>query len=214
VAVWFFVLGSSFSSMIDTWADISTSLGLFSKCEADLHPHVPEEKAHLFHAADGCGTEWEYLNLLHALVIAIKPAHVIETGTAGGLGTLALASALSANGEGTVVTVDIGECRPARELVKRYQLSSIVRFVCTDAYTHCVTTNDSYDFGFFDSEVNARHQECAVLVRREKISGLALFHDASPQRFAHGDNSAMVEWIQQRHHFMFPLSRGLAVVKV
>lgn len=200
--------------MIDTWTHITQTLGLCARPESDLHPHAPDERAGLFHAADGGGTEWEYLNLLFALVVAMKPAHIIETGTATGYGTLALAAALQANGMGRIVTVDTGECHPARDLVERFGLTPFVRFVQEEAFTHCATTDDTYDFGFFDSDVSCRHRECAVLMRRKRISGMAAFHDASPLRFAHGSNFEMIEWIERHPHFLLPLSRGFALLKI
>ena len=200
--------------MNKTWYEISSSLGLFKNIEANIHPHAPEERSELFHASDAGGTEWEYLNLLHALVLAMKPTLILETGTENGFGTLALASAVSENGVGAVVSVDVSECAQARVRVRDFGLSSFVRFVQAEAFAHCATTDDIYDFGFFDSDVGCRHRECSVLLRRKRISGLAAFHDASPLRFAYGSNFDMVEWVEGHQHILFPLSRGLALVKL
>lgn len=43
----------------------------------------------------------------YALVRALRPAHVVETGTDKGLGTCVLAAALLANGSGRLTTIDI-----------------------------------------------------------------------------------------------------------
>jgi predicted O-methyltransferase YrrM len=200
--------------MIDTWSTITATLGLCTRRESDVHPHAPEECAELFHAADGGGTEWEYLNLLFALVIACKPQCIIETGTANGFGTLALAAAAQANGIGRIITVDTGECQQAKGYVEQFRLTERVHFVRAEAFAHCATTEDAYDFGFFDSDVSCRHRECDVLIRRKKICGLATFHDASSLRFAHGSNFEMVQWIEARAHTFFPLSRGFALIKL
>src|SRR6266852_4575937 len=64
-------------------------------CEADVHPHVPAERAELFDAFNTGTTEFELLNWVHATVMLIKPEAVLETGAANGLGTIALASACS-----------------------------------------------------------------------------------------------------------------------
>ena len=42
----------------------------------------------------------------YALVRALKPAHVVETGTDKGLGTVVLAAALRRNNRGQVTTID------------------------------------------------------------------------------------------------------------
>lgn len=200
--------------MIKFWANITSSLGLCAINESTIHEHAPEESAELFHAADGGSTEWEYLNLLFSIVVARKPRRVIETGTASGFGTLALAAAVYANGVGSVVTVDTGECHRARSLVSQFGLTDVVQFVQRDALSHCATTLDCYDFGFFDSDVGVRHKECQMLIRRKKISGLAAFHDASPLRFVHGSNFEMVKWIEGFSGIILPLSRGMALINV
>src|SRR5262249_34901863 len=71
------------------------------------HPHVPEEKAHLFTALDNGSTEFEVLNLLHALVSTFKPEVALETGTYRGFGAIAMASAMAANGVGRLHTVEL-----------------------------------------------------------------------------------------------------------
>ncbi|MFM8856998.1 MAG: class I SAM-dependent methyltransferase, partial [Actinomycetota bacterium] len=43
----------------------------------------------------------------YALVRAMKPGHVVETGTDKGLGSLVIAAALLRNGRGSLTTIDI-----------------------------------------------------------------------------------------------------------
>jgi predicted O-methyltransferase YrrM len=84
--------------MTQLWNQIAQDLGLAEGRESSLHPHVAEERSELFRAADGGSTEYEYLNLIHGLVLATKPTLVLETGTFRGYGTLALGSAIHRNG--------------------------------------------------------------------------------------------------------------------
>ena len=68
--------------------------------EAEAHPHSPEERSELFLAHNTGSTEIETLNWLHATVCLTKPATILETGSADGLGAIALASACRDNGFG------------------------------------------------------------------------------------------------------------------
>ncbi|WP_216373074.1 class I SAM-dependent methyltransferase [Streptomyces tailanensis] len=46
----------------------------------------------------------------YALVRALRPAHIVETGTDKGLGTCVLAAAVRRNGAGRVTTIDVNPC--------------------------------------------------------------------------------------------------------
>lgn len=212
--------------MIDLWARITNELNLAAYKETDIHPHVDDEHSDRFHSSDSGSTEWEYLNLLYALVVAIKPVNILETGTAMGYGTLALAAAVRANGFGNVTTVDTDSCTTAKELLQRFDLereapyvpdiprARTVHFVQQTGLEFCARVHNNIDFAFFDSDVSCRHHECATLIRRGKLKGIATFHDASPLRYSHGSNFEMVNWIESRGGILFPLSRGFAMLKV
>src|SRR5262245_42951775 len=84
---------------IPSWAEI--------RPEPAVHAHVPAEYADWFEAHNTGSTELEVLNWLYATIRVLKPATVLETGAADGLGTIALASACAANGFGVVHSVEI-----------------------------------------------------------------------------------------------------------
>lgn len=174
-----------------SWLAIEAELGLTAVQESAIHPHHPLEHAEWFHVRDASGcTEYEFLNLIHALVLATKPVVVLETGTFTGMGTLAIAHALSWNGFGQVTTVDIEPCAEARALIESLGLSHHVKFVQSDSLDFCSTYDGPpLDFVFVDSgpwrlkETNALYsrgclkEECCVLV-----------HDCSPLRDGMADS--------------------------
>lgn len=167
--------------------------------ELDCHPHVPEERAELFHTADGGSTEYEYLNLLHALVLATKPRLVLETGTFRGLGSLALASAIHWNGVGRLITVDASESSEAKDLLSKYSLSEYVEFVQSESVQFCAEwAGDQFDFLFFDSDVNVRARECDLLLIRKKIvpGAVAAFHDSSDLRHGASWSWEMIQYLR------------------
>jgi len=134
---------------------LMTQEGFRWQQQADPHYADEARSAEFFTSYDGGDTELEYLGLLHWLIRCLKPLHVIETGTANGLGTLAIASALECNGRGEVTTVDIGACESARELVLRSPCHERVTFVQGDALEFCAKCETQFDFGFFDSAIRA-----------------------------------------------------------
>jgi predicted O-methyltransferase YrrM len=202
--------------MTHLWNHIVQDLGLSERKESEVHPHAPEERAELFRAADGGSTEYEYLNLIHALVLAAKPLLVLETGTFRGYGTLALASALHSNGLGELITVDQGGCSEAKTLLQKYGMD-MVRFVQSDSVQFCAQwTGDPFNLVFHDSGMSVRHRENDILQRRGKLApqALAIFHDASPLRYGVDCSWELIQYLNQpRNGLAFNLSRGLRIVQ-
>lgn len=75
----------------------------------------------------GWAVEVEVGELLHAIVRAIKPRVIVETGTHKGFSALMMAKALQQNGSGHIHTVDM-EDHGTRELFSRFGLSSLATF--------------------------------------------------------------------------------------
>lgn len=167
------------------WHDIVQHLGLSAVSEQDIHDHDPRERAHLFHNRDASGsTEYEFLNLIHALVMAMKPERAIETGTFTGMGTLAIAHAMSWNGIGQLTTVDCDPCLEAKAQIDRYALTHLVNFIKSDALEFInAYAGEPFDMAFIDSG-DGRLVETNALVERGKLSdrALVILHDASPHR--------------------------------
>ncbi len=156
------------------------------RAETDVHGHVAEEQAALFLSNNAAGTEIEVLNWLHATVCLLKPRSILETGTAGGLGTIALASACRANGFGHVHTLELDPvaARNAMQRVRAAGLASYVTSFCVDSLEFLRTTGERFDFGFFDSICDIRADEYRICRERQLLNGPAIFHDTSPYRTA------------------------------
>jgi hypothetical protein len=152
--------------------------------ESRVHPHVPEEHADLFLAHNAGTTEIEVLNWLHATVCLLKPRHVLETGAADGIGTLALASACRANGFGMVHSIEIDpeRCRDGEARLRRYGVDRFARFYAEDSQSFLRGTDLTFDFGWFDSMCEFRVDEYEICRHRGILRGPAAFHDTSPRR--------------------------------
>jgi len=152
--------------------------------EHNVHPHIPAERANLFESYNAGTTELEVLNWLHATIMVLKPDHVLETGAADGLGTIALASACRNNGFGTVHSVELDAklCRSLESKVRWRGLSKYVQVHCQDSQTYLRETKTVFDIGFYDSMCEFRAQECEICLDRGILRTLAVFHDTAETR--------------------------------
>jgi hypothetical protein len=168
-----------------------------TETESRVHPHSPEERAELFLAHNAGSTEIEVLNWLHATVCLLKPARILETGAADGLGTLALARACRANGFGTVHSLEIDPtlCRRAEALLRRYGAAQYAQFHAEDSRDFLKRTDLSFDFAWFDSMCELRADEYTICRTRGILVGPAAFHDTSPLR-----TRTLTDWPDESHH--------------
>jgi predicted O-methyltransferase YrrM len=161
----------------------------FSK-ESEVHPHSKEERSELFLAYGAASTEIEVLNWLHATVCILKPENILETGTAGGIGTIALGQACKDNGFGMVHSLEISE-KAAEKAQRRVNLAGVSKHVTIyvkSSLDFLSETDLKFEFGFFDSLTELRPQEFAIcqergLWRYGRGSGpVAVFHDTAARR--------------------------------
>lgn len=152
--------------------------------ESRQAPHSPAERADLFLAHNAASTEIEVLNWLHATVCLLKPRHILETGAADGIGTLALASACRANGFGMVHSIEIDpeRCRAGAARLRRYGVGAYAQFYAEDSRAFLRRTDLRFDFAWFDSLCEIRADEYDVCRERGILDGPAAFHDTSPLR--------------------------------
>ncbi len=198
------------------------------KSEAEAHPHDPAERADQFLGFNTGSTEMEVLNWLYSTILLLKPRHIVETGAADGLGTIALASACKANGFGRVhsIEIDIEVCTRAKELLERAGLAEWVEYHCEDSQSFLRRTEVRFELGFFDSICEIRAQECAEAMERGVLHGPAIFHDTSPYRTktlkkdpgepAHSEYRQRLKEVADKYFggsfFETTLSRGVTVM--
>ena len=152
--------------------------------ESQAHPHTPIERADLFDVADGGSTEYEVLNWLHASIRLLKPNLILETGAYEGMGTVALAHACKLNGFGKVHSVEFlpEQCVRLQQVLEENHLLPWAEVHLFDSLQFLSETNLKFDIGFFDSLTEIRPDECEILLKRNALSKLAVFHDTSPYR--------------------------------
>jgi predicted O-methyltransferase YrrM len=198
------------------WNKIVDEQRLAAKLESDSHPHAPEEYAALFHCAGDGTTELEYLNLINALVMATKPEWLLETGSLRGMGTLAIASAIAANGFGKLYSIDLQPADLLRTNLQRYGLVDQVEVVAAHSITFCANwMGEPFDFSFFDSDVHCRAREHDILRRRGKLApgAICVFHDTSAIRHGVDTSFEYIRYTESAPGLSLPLSRGLKIVQ-
>lgn len=132
---------------------------------------VPPESAHtvahavaprpdLWHAPDGESTESEVSELVGALVRALQPELVVETGTAYGYTTLEIAKALLANGHGHCVSLEVDHDRlvAAAQLLANHEISPDV-VELREQSSLDYTPPRAIGFAWFDSLYELRAME-------------------------------------------------------
>lgn len=187
--------------------------------ESDVHPHVPEEQAHLFRSWNGGTTEVEYRVLVAALADCLKPARALETGVFHPVGVPSLAAVC---GQLDLVDVDERWCRAAEALgcpnVKVHQASA----------AHWIThefDGAPFDFVFLDSSLRDRVSELKALLENKRLTDRAVVavHDTSRKRVIGSGRCAEslqfwseFEVLRKRWPLQMvelPLSRGMLLIQ-
>ena len=133
---------------------------------------------------------------LYYLIRALRPRRVLEVGTHIGASTLYIARALRANGEGSVVTVDItdvndsvlgawrsvGQRMSPRSFAQELGCSDRITFVVSTSQQFLATSAESFDLIFLDGD-HAAHTVYGEISRSLvalSASGTIVLHDFYP----------------------------------
>jgi len=112
----------------------------------------------------------------YAIVRALKPAHVVETGVDKGLGTAVLAAALLRNTEegraGRITAIDINP--EAGYLVRGGAWSSVVDLVYSDSVAALAALDRPVDLFLHDSDHSVAHERTEFTTVESKLSASAL----------------------------------------
>lgn len=141
------------------------------------HPWCPHPEWWHASPVDADSSEWEVASLVGAMVRALQPEIVIETGTASGAGAWAIGDALVSNKHGHLYTceIDPGMAASARRRLKGLP----VTVECVDS--HSWDPPEPIDFAWIDSH-DARHRVGEILLWRNLFRPGAIIgvHDTAP----------------------------------
>lgn len=188
-------------------------------------PHQACPHPEYWHAPDSDSSEMEVSELVGALVRAIQPELVIETGTAYGYTARKIARALTRNGHGRLISMDIDPYRIefAEELFKADMARHIVDPACFEIRRQSsldYQPSEPIQFAWFDSLYELRAQE----FRHYRASGqlgagtIVGFHDwTSGLRGHYMDVRREVEELADKgwlRPIFIPTPRGVALAEV
>ena len=132
----------------------------------------------------------------YALARAIRPSHVVETGTDKGLGSVVFAAALLRNGAGRVTTVDID---PSTGWLVGGRWADVVDVRVGDSISVLGSLSCDVDMFMHDSLHSKEHERAEL----DAVAGLL-----TPSSFVLSDNAhvttVLADWAQERNRrFVF-----------
>jgi hypothetical protein len=131
----------------------------------------------------------------YAIVRAVKPQLVVETGTEKGLGSLVLPEALIQNGSGRLITVDM---EPSSGLLIGAKYDGVIQRVIDDSLV-AISQIDQIDLFIHDSDHSAEHeaQEFELLQSRLSVNGIVLSDNSHA-------TTELAKWsLRQGRRFMY-----------
>lgn len=128
-------------------------------------------------SADSDSTEVEVTALVAAVVTALQPDYVIETGAAFGQTSEAIGHALLSNGHGRLVTLEVD---PARVRQARARCAGLPVEVRQESSLE-FTPDSPVDFAWFDSLFDLRPREFERYLPYMHARTVVGFHDTGPQ---------------------------------
>lgn len=139
-------------------------------------PECPEPR--LWSMFDPMTAEKEVLDLLYAIVRALKPRLVVETGTFSGISSTYIARALRENGRGRLITCEMDPVvhENACERFRAEGLSSTID--CRLGSSLDLQIDDEIDLLYCDSDLKVRGAEVRRFIGNVNPFGLILMHDA------------------------------------
>jgi predicted O-methyltransferase YrrM len=181
---------------------------------AYTRPHPSCLHPERWHAPDGESTEAEVSALVGALVVALQPEFVVETGSAFGYTTEQIGRALASNGHGSCVSLEIdrGRAQLARERCDGLPVEVVV-----GSSLDYVPTRE-IDLLFSDSDYSIRRAEVERFLGWMRRGSIVAVHDTtSAERGHHVDMRREVERLQRANLLRcvyLPTPRGLALCSV
>lgn len=131
-----------------------------------------------WHATDGQSTEDEVTTLVAAMVTALQPDFVVETGTCLGNTAEAIGRALRANGQGELVSLEISP--RCVEIARKRCVGLPVSILEQSSLDYL--PDRPIDFAFFDSLPPLRAQEFERYLPWMHGGTVVGFHDTAPHQ--------------------------------
>jgi predicted O-methyltransferase YrrM len=182
--------------------------------QPEYHRPTPEcphpERWSMF---DSMTAEAEVLEFIRAVVTAIKPELVVETGTFSGISTLWIAEGLKANGRGRIITCEFDPkvYESAKARIAASELSQWIELRNESSLE--MKIEGTIDLFFSDSDLPIREQEVRRFLPQINPHGLILMHDASSHLKLVREAALKLEQEGLISVILLPTPRGLVVAQ-
>lgn len=187
----------------------------------DVHPELP--RAGEYHQGDwgkGAATVEEAL-CLYGLVVALKPAFCLETGTETGFTAAHIALALEQNKHGKLITLetDPASAAEARANLQKWGLEKRVTVSEQSSLEYLAGLNTlpglrQYDFALLDTHIELRAEELALLTPHLSEHAVVVVHDTSPLHPCRGETELLAQLRASGFQVIhLPTPRGLTVMQ-
>lgn len=162
---------------------------------------------------DSQTTELEIIDFLGALVVAMKPRLIVETGTFLGYSTIKMAEGLKANGFGKIITIEFDPAifAKAKERIDASGLGSWIEYRNESSLETRI--DGTIDILFSDSHLTIREQEIRRLLPQIDPRGLILVHDASSHFGVVREAALRMEQEGLISVVLLPTPRGLVIAQ-
>lgn len=162
---------------------------------------------------DAQSAEIEVLDFLKALIVAVKPDVVVETGTFIGHSAISMAEGLKQNGFGKIITTefDLKVYEKARQNIQASGLSKWIEVHRASSLD--LQVDDQIDILYSDSEPSIREQEVRRFLPKLKTGGLVLIHDANSSFKVVREAALALEQEGLLSVLLLPTPRGLVVAQ-
>jgi len=162
---------------------------------------------------DTMTAEVEVLEFLKALVIAMKPNLIVETGTFTGVSTIAMAEGLRQNSFGKIITCEF-DPRVFAAAKERIDSSGVGEWIeCRNESSLEMTVDGTIDILFCDSDHEPREMEVRRFLPQVNPNGLILMHDAATHYKIVREGALRMQDEGLINLVLLPTPRGLAIAQ-
>ena len=162
---------------------------------------------------DSMTAEVEVLECLRTLVITVKPALVVETGSFLGVSTLWMAEGMARNGFGKIISCEFDPLvfAKAKEKIAASPFAAYVELRNESSLE--MQVEGMIDILFSDSDMPIREAEVKRFLPQMRPTGLILMHDASSHLKTVRDAAVSLEAEGLLSCIFLPTPRGLVLAQ-
>lgn len=173
-------------------------------------PRVDCPRPDYWHSDDPDSTEHEVTTLVRAMITALQPEYVLETGSAFGQTSAAIGEALELNGHGRLVTLEPDRARA--EKTRQRCVGLPVEVLETPSLEYSPAS--PLDFLWLDSLIHLRAEEVKRFASAMSPRAVIGMHDTGPHHQTRGYLAEIIRSGLVTKPLFLPTPRGCAFMRL